>query len=116
MKKLILGAASLLIATCAAWADPSGTYDVKGTRPDGTTYEGQLEIAKIGDVYELNYTYSDSSEQQGSAIGDDSFLAYGYGDEQELGVGLMASKGGNWEGVWTNAGSDKMGLESWTKK
>lgn len=116
MNKLILGAAAFLMATYVAWADPSGSYAVKGVDPTGKAYEGELVIAKVGDVYELAYTFSDASEQEGSAIGDDSFLAYGYGDNEELGVGLMNAKDGNWEGIWTNVGSTKLGIETWTKK
>lgn len=116
MRKLFTTAALLLMATCLAWADPSGSYAVKGTSPDGKAYEGELEITKSGDVYELNYTFSDSTEQQGSGVGDDTFMAYGYGGDDELGVGLMNNKDGNWEGIWTNVGSSKLGIETWTKK
>jgi hypothetical protein len=71
---------------------------------------------KTGDVYALLYKYDDGTEQVGSAIGDDEFLAYGYAGEDELGVGLMTAKGDNWEGVWTNVGAEKMSLETWTRK
>jgi len=116
MKRLFLAFATLVFATVAAWADPSGTYEFKGTELDGTSYHGTLVIAKVGDVYELTYTFDDGSTQSGSAVGDDSFLAYGYGDNEELGVGLMTSKGGSWEGIWTHVGADKMSTETWTKK
>jgi hypothetical protein len=116
MKRLALLAVSFLFATFAAWADPSGTYDVKGVDLDGKQYHGELQVAKVGDVYSLTYTFDDSTVQEGSAIGDDEFLAYGYGDNEELGVGLMTGKDGNWEGVWTNLGASKMSTETWTKK
>jgi hypothetical protein len=116
MKHIFYAFAGLLFATFAAWADPSGTYDFKGVDLDGTNYQGTLEIAKVGDVFELTYTFEDGSTQTGSAVGDDSFLAYGYGDDEELGVGLMTSKGGAWEGIWTHVGADKMSIETWTKK
>ena len=116
MKRLFIAFAGLIFATFAAWADPSGTYDVKGTELDGTAYHGTLVISKSGDVYELAYTFDDGTTQEGSAVGDDSFLAYGYGDEEELGVGLMTAKGGNWEGIWTHVGADKMSTETWTRK
>ena len=116
MRKLALLAASFLFATFAAWADPSGTYEVNGVDLEGKKYHGELQVAKVGDVYALTYTFDDASVQEGSAIGDDDFLAYGYGDTDELGVGLMTSKDGNWEGVWTNLGASKMSTETWTKK
>ena len=116
MKRVFYAFAVLVFATFAAWADPSGSYKFKGTELDGTAYQGTLEIAKVGDVYELTYTFDDGSIQKGSAVGDESFLAYGYGDDDELGVGLMTAKGGTWEGIWTNVGADKMSTETWTKK
>lgn len=116
MKRIFVAFAAFLFATFAAWADPSGTYDVKGTELDGTAYHGTLVISKSGDVYELAYTFDDGATQEGSAVGDDSFLAYGYGDDEELGVGLMTAKGGNWEGIWTHVGATKMSTEVWTKK
>ena len=116
MKQFFVATAALLFATIMAWADPSGTYEVKGTELDGTSYQGQLQVAKVGDVYELTYTFDDGTVQKGSAVGDDSFLAYGYGDDEELGVGLMTGKGGSWEGIWTRVGADKMSTETWTKK
>ncbi len=78
---------------------------------------GVAEIVKSGDVYELRYDLEDGTRQEGSAVGDDNFLAYGYGDDEELGVGLMNAKGdGKWEGIWTRVGADKLSVETWTKK
>src|SRR5262249_47450375 len=102
MKRVFCAFAVLIFATFAAWADPAGSYDVKGIELDGSSYHGTLEIAKSGDVYELTYTFDDGTTQSGSAVGDDSFLAYGYGDDEELGVGLMTAKGNTWEGIWTH--------------
>ena len=116
MKRILYSFAVLIFATLTAWADPSGTYDFEGVELDGSAYKGTLQIVKSGDVYELNYTFEDGSTQVGSAVGDDSFLAYGYGDEGELGVGLMTAKDGKWEGIWTRVGASKMSIENWTKK
>jgi len=118
MKRAFFAFAALIFATVAAWADPSGTYAFKGTELDGTEYQGTLEVAKSGDVFELTYTFDDGTVQKGAAVGDDSFLAYGYGDSDggELGVGLMTAKDGNWEGIWTRVGADKMSIENWTRK
>lgn len=116
MKRALLAAAALAMTTLAAWADPAGTYDVNGKDLDGTPYHATLEITKSGDVYELAYTFDDGNTQEGSAVGDDSFLAYGYGDDEELGVGLMTAKDGKWEGIWTHVGATKVSIETWTKK
>jgi hypothetical protein len=117
MKQIFVAFSAFLFATFVAWADPSGSYDIQGVELDGTEYSGTLEIAKVGDVYELTYSLEDGTRQKGSAVGDDTFLAYGYADDEELGVGLMNAKGdGRWEGIWTRVGADKMSIENWTKK
>lgn len=117
MKRIAAAFAVLFISTFAAWADPSGNYTFVGTDLEGQTYKGDLQIVKSGEVYELVYTYEDGSVQEGSAVGDDSFLSYGYADDDELGVGLMVAKdGGKWEGIWTHLGASKMSTEEWTRK
>jgi hypothetical protein len=119
MKRIFTAFAALVFATFAAWADPSGNYDFSGTTLEGEAYKGTLQVLKSGDVYELIYTYEDGTTQEGSAVGDDSFLAYGYADEEETGVGMMVAKEGTpgtWEGIWTNLGASKMSTEMWVKK
>jgi len=116
MRTFALAIAAFFFATITAFADPSGNYLVKGVELDGKAYQGELQIAKVGDVYSLTYTFDDGTVQEGSAVGDDEFLAYGYGDDEELGVGLMTGKGGSWEGIWTHVGASKMSTETWTRK
>ena len=116
MRTFAFTVAAFLFATFAAWADPSGNYQVQGVDLEGKTYKAELQIAKVGEVYSLTYTFDDGSVQEGSAVGDDEFLAYGYGDSEELGVGLMTGKDGSWEGIWTNVGASKMSTETWQRK
>ncbi len=116
MKRVVQVFALLIWSTVAALADPSGNYDVKGVDLDGQPYSAELQIVKSGDVYELTYKFEDGTEQEGSAVGDDNFLSYGYADDEELGVGLMTGKDGRWEGVWTHLGASKMSTETWTRK
>ena len=117
MKRFVYAVAVLFLSAFAAWADPSGNYTFEGTDLDGKTYKGDLQIVKSGEVFELTYTFEDGTVQEGSAVGDDTFLAYGYADDEELGVGLMNAKdGGKWEGIWTHLGASKMSIETWAKK
>jgi hypothetical protein len=119
MKRAITTFAFLVFATLTAWADPSGNYSFSGVTLEGEAYKGSLQIVKSGDVYELIYTFEDGSVQEGSAVGDDSFLAYGYADEDETGVGMMVAKegaAGTWDGIWTTLGASKMSTETWVKK
>lgn len=116
MNRMLVACVTFFLCCVAALADASGKYAVKGTSPDGEQYAGEVTIIKTGDVYELMYRFEDGTEQEGSAIGNDNFLAYGYGDDEETGVGMMNAKEGNWEGIWTNVGSSKMGIETWMRK
>ncbi len=117
MKHAIYAVIGLIFTVVSAWADPSGNYTFEGTDLEGNAYKGDLQIVKSGDVFEMTYTFEDGSTQEGSAVGDDTFLAYGYADEEDLGVGLMNAKGdGKWEGIWTHHGASKLSIETWTKK
>ncbi|MFV0332760.1 MAG: hypothetical protein ACK5JR_01610 [Tropicimonas sp.] len=116
MKRAFITLIALVFSTLLALADPSGLYSVEGVSLDGEAYKAELQVVKSGDVYELTYTFEDGTEQHGSAVGDDNFLAYGYSDDENTGVGLMTAKDGKWEGVWTQVGASKMSTEMWTKK
>lgn len=116
MKLTSIWLAGLMIAgqISLACADPSGSYDIAGTNPDGGTYEATVLVAKIGDTYALTYTLDDGTKLEGTAIGDDTALAIGYIQDDTSGVGLMFSEDGKWHGVWSYLGSKTMGMETWT--
>ena len=115
MKKLVSALAGAAFLACAvpAFADPSGSYSVKGVNPDGTNYEASVLVAKVGDTYTLTYTLDDGAKAHGTAIGDDDLLSIGYGQEGDIGVALMMRKGKDWEGVWTYLGAKNIGTETW---
>jgi hypothetical protein len=41
LKKLVSAFAFLVLSTLVAWADPAGTYDVKGTDLDGRAMQAR---------------------------------------------------------------------------
>lgn len=108
----LLASATLGLAAGPAFADPSGTYDIEGVNPDGSTYTASVLVAKLGETYTVTYTVGDS-KVSGTAIGDDDVLSIGYGDKANIGVALMFREGEAWKGVWTYLGAKSLGTEEW---
>jgi hypothetical protein len=109
--RLFIAAAMLVwsVATAVA-ADPSGTYDVQGTSPDGSKYSGTATITQTGQTFKMIWMIG-SDKYTGTAIGDKDFLAVSYTSGNESGLVLYGADGGNWKGIWTYAGGTKIGSE-----
>jgi hypothetical protein len=110
MRSLLAAAALLWSVTIAFAADPTGTYDVQGTSPDGSTYSGTATISQTGQTFKVIWTIG-SDKYTGTAIGNKDFLAVSYTSGSETGLALYGADGGNWKGVWTYAGGTKIGSE-----
>ncbi|MEF2552932.1 hypothetical protein VQ042_16445 [Aurantimonas sp. A2-1-M11] len=111
--RILAVAAALIGSAVPALADPSGTYSIAGTNPDGTTYDASVLVAKVGDTFTLTYTLADGTKLQGTGIGDDDVLAIGYLQDGESGVALMYRENQKWLGVWSYIGSKTLGTEEW---
>lgn len=107
-----VAAAAMLALAFPALADPSGTYDIDGVNPDGTTYEASVLVSKVGDTFSVTYSLDDR-KVMGTAIGDDDVLAIGYGEAGDSGVALMYRDGQRWQGVWSYLGAKQLGTEEW---
>ncbi|EAU42658.1 hypothetical protein FP2506_07451 [Fulvimarina pelagi HTCC2506] len=107
--------AAAVFATSSAFADPSGSYTISGTNPDGSAYNGSVLVAKVGETFTVNYTVG-AQTFTGTGLGDDDVISIGYtAGGQDVGVALMVADGnGGFEGVWAYLGSKSMGQESWT--
>jgi len=117
MKLKTLFAAAVLAASFAApaWADPSGTYSVDGTNPDGgAAYTGTVTVTKTGDTFKVDWTIGDHTVT-GTAVGNDDLLSIGYSNGTQPGVGLYVKQDGKWKGVWSYLGQTSMGTESWSQ-
>jgi hypothetical protein len=116
MRGFIAGCVAVVLAGTAALADPSGKYNVAGTNPGGgSNYSGTVTVQKTGDTFKVTWDI-DGTEYNGTAIGDDKFLAVSYTSGGESGLALFGANGTGWKGVWTYAGGTKIGAEAWTKK
>jgi hypothetical protein len=113
MKSLIAAAILSFGLAIPAWADPSGTYSVSGSNPDGgASYEGTVTITKTGDTFKIVWKIGDTSTT-GTAVGNDEILSIGYASGAKPGVGLYVKQDGKWKGVWSYLGQTSVGQESW---
>lgn len=110
MRLLVVAAALLWSVATAFAADPSGTYDVQGTSPEGSTYSGTVTITQTGQTFKMIWKIGGDT-YRGTAIGDKDFLAVSYTSGSDTGLALYGADGGNWKGIWTYAGGTKIGSE-----
>jgi len=93
--------------------DLTGLYNVKGTNPDNSPYEGTLQISKNGDVYEGvwqtgNLTYD------GTAIREGNYLVFAFADAERTWFGVclyQIEKSGALNGIWASYSVDGIGTE-----
>lgn len=114
--KLVAAAAMALVGT-AAMADPVGRYTVRGTNPgSGSGYSGQVAVSKTGDTYRIVWNVGGQT-YTGTGIGSDDFLAVSYRSGNETGLALYNRKpDGVWQGIWTYAGGNRIGTDTWTPR
>jgi hypothetical protein len=116
MRHLFIIAALLWSAPTAFAADPIGDYRVEGNNPGGgAKYTGTVTVEKSGDTYRVTWVVG-STRYIGTGIGDKNFLAVSYTSGNETGLALYGEDGGNWVGIWTNAGGRTLGAEAWKRK
>ena len=114
MRGLIAGCVAVVLTGTAALADPTGKYDVAGTNPSGSKYSGTVSVQKTGDTYKVIWNIG-GTQYNGTAIGNDEFLAVSYTSGSNTGLALLSDQGDEWKGIWTYAGGTKIGTETWTK-
>src|SRR5882672_6469170 len=115
MRGFIAGCVAVVLTGTAALADPAGKYDVAGTNPSGSTYSGTVSVQKTGDTYKVTWNIG-GTQYNGTAIGNDEFVAVSYTSGSNTGLALFGVDGDGWKGIWTYAGGTKVGTEAWTKQ
>lgn len=117
MRQLFIVASALLWSAVAAFAaDPIGTYTIEGTNPgSGAGYKGTVTVAKTGETYRVVWIVG-GTRYVGTGIGNRDFIAVSYASGNSTGLALYGADGGNWKGVWTYSGGDKMGAEFWKRQ
>jgi hypothetical protein len=117
MRYLLATSAALLLSAVTAFAaDPVGSYSVVGHNPGGgSEYHGTVTIERTGQTYRVVWVVGDT-KYIGTGIGNKDFIAVSYKSGGSTGLALYGSQGGNWQGVWTNAGGREIGTEVWERE
>jgi hypothetical protein len=83
-----------------ASTDFSGSYQITGTNPSGTSYTGTLDVVKNGDVYGMTWQIG-SDTQVGTGIASDTELAASFPSSNcAVGVYVEKSVAKTLDGVW----------------
>jgi len=86
----------------------AGAYAVTGANPDGTPYNGTLNVTARDDVYQFAWETGSSSE--GIAIADGDAVAVGYGGSG-CGAVIYRVSGNTLTGRWGMYGNNTAGTE-----
>jgi hypothetical protein len=108
-----VGAAAPMLLSGAALADPVGHYMVRGTNPNGSTYNGEVLVTRTGQTFRVVWRIGRQSFV-GTGIASDETIAVSYQAGGRAGIALYGRKfSGRWEGVCTVAGSRETGTDVW---
>ena len=101
------------IGTWAAWTkrDIVSEYTVLGTNPDGSEYEGQLEIAVANDIYQI--TWSVGAEYYGIGIQREGVVAATWGESCGV-IAYVIEADGSLDGLWAYPGQEELTHEQAT--
>lgn len=113
-KTILTALAAVAVLSTAALADPTGKYQVAGQGPDGSAYKGTATVEKTGDTYKVSWVIA-GQKYLGTAVGNDDFFAVSYVSGSTFGVAVYGKDPTGWTGVWTYAGSTKVGAEKLTR-
>ena len=122
--------AIFVLSASSARADPVGYFSVRGANPGGQgAYEGQVAVKRTGDTYAVAWKIGNDEfvgtgigaasvngvATFGDAAGQDTAIAVSYVSGSSFGLALFVEQDdGHWKGIWTYAGSDAIGSETWT--
>ena len=101
-------------ATRTSGSDLEGSYDIKGSSPDGKSYNGKLDVKKQGAGYD--FTWNTGNTLKGFGIRGANMVAVGIGGSKCGFVGYDIQGDGSLQGKWGSAGSTDVGTETAKKK
>jgi hypothetical protein len=113
----------------AGFADPVGTFDVRGVNPDDSQqYTGTVRVTRTGQTYHVVWEIA-GQELIGTGIGlkmidgrivasgaskDDIGISIAYGSGDSFGtVAYFEQPDGTWHGIWAYDGWKQVSTEDW---
>ncbi len=94
----------------AAGADLAGAYQVSGRNPDGSAYQGELNVIRRGEVYQFSWKIP--SELEGVGVQQGNAVTVGWGG-QTCGVAqYVVESTGNLRGAFGAFGQNYLGRET----
>lgn len=92
-----------------------GVYECQGVNPDGTTYQGVVEITQLGGTFRVLWTLSDQSQVLGVGILSNGVFAVSYWGGAPA-IVVYKIDGNRLVGEWTMGGKEgQMYSETLTK-
>ncbi len=120
MAAALLAALALAVPAAAEAAGSSyelgGAYNLEGSNPDGTAYNGRVDLTQAGAGYRVVWDIA-GRKFYGAGMLQGGTLSVGFTNSGQPGVVLMQRQSdGSWRGAWYYVGtSDALGQEVWTR-
>lgn len=111
--KIVRLLAVLVALALPAAAQRSGLYDVSGTNPDGSLYNGTMQLSQVGGTsFRVTWTVGNNTiEGVGMVSGLTLAVVFSLGENQTA-MGMYDLRpGGELSGIWTVIGSQATGTE-----
>ena len=87
----------------------AGAYTVAGTNPDGSAYDGTLQVTADEGVYK--WEWNAGGEFLGVGIQQENIVSVGYGSENCSIVSYLVQEDGTFDALWTYVGQTNLGSE-----
>lgn len=129
--RTIVSACALVLLPAIAFADPTGTFKLRGSSEDGSEYKGTVKVVRKGQTYVVDWMIGDNESigtglgakfkgdrfEMGPASDNDTAISVGYVSKENFGIAMYFEQpDGSWQGVWTYGGSEKVASENWTRE
>jgi hypothetical protein len=113
MRQIAALAATLFLAGAGMAQAVAGFYTLQGQNPDGSTYEGDVEIVPLSEVTcEITWV-TGGDVSTGICMRYDNAFAAAYTLNDDVGLLIyQIMPNGTMQGTWTVAGQDGVGQET----
>ncbi len=120
MRGLVFVGALLFALAAPAYADdinPIGSYAYTGSNPDGSTYNGTVEVMRENKYYTVSYNEKGVGKYKGVGIVTGNTISVAVIIEGRDAVfALTAQSDGSLIGTWAWRGEEGLGAEVWIKR